>query len=263
MLVRRALVGGSRLTRSRRVPNPYSHASKLEKVYGQYAKYFDQPEDSVTKYDDKWDKTKQIVDLEMGYYDDKRPRRSPDCYVAPTAVLAGNVEVWDNASVWYGVTIRGDKNLVRIGIFSNIQENSVIEESMHPIAPDHDGSVIIGHYVTVGHGCLLRGCTIESKTLVGMGSKLLEGSYMEEESQLGAFSVLEKNQRVPSRQLWAGVPARYVRDLTEIEVTANMDAAEVYYGLSVQHRDAQSFGGMLHVEAENKGLNFTHHRNLE
>lgn len=259
MLLRRSLLRGFSFARARRVPNPYNHVTKTTEVYGQYAKYFEDAEDSVKKYSDKWDKTKQLVDLEIGFYAGKRPRVSSDSWIAPNAVLAGNVEVWDKASIWYGVTIRGDVNLVRIGNFANIQDNTVVEEATKQIAPDHDGSVIVGHNTVVGHSCLLRGCTLESEVLVGMGSKLLEGSYMETKSQLGAGSVLEKNQRVPAGQLWAGVPARFIRDLTDPEIAAIKSLSETYYSLSLQHKETFSLSGDRHVLAEQAGFDFTHH----
>jgi carbonic anhydrase/acetyltransferase-like protein (isoleucine patch superfamily) len=236
--------------------------TKLAKVYGEYAKYFEDSGDSVKRYDDKYDKTKQSVDLEMGFYDRKRPRVSNDTFIAPNAVLAGNVDINDNSSIWYGVIIRGDINLVRVGQFSNVQDNTIVEESTYPLAPDHDGSVIIGHYVTVGHSCLLRGCTLESMTLVGMGSTLLEGSTMEENSQLGAYSVLGKNQRVPSGELWAGNPARKIRDLSDSEIAAQKENAETYYSLAMQHRENFLLDGMRHVLMEKKGIDFTHHSNV-
>ncbi len=77
----------------------------------------------------------------------------------------------------------------------------MITEALNPLGPDHDGSTIIGHYVTVGHKCLLRACTIEDECLVGMGSVLEEGSYMEHKSMLGAGSVLMKGARVASGEV--------------------------------------------------------------
>jgi len=108
------------------------------------------------------------------------------------------------------------KHLVRIGAFTNIQDETVITEAAEPLGVDHDGSTIVGNYVTVGaynllqnneltfatgHRCVLRGCTVENLCIVGMGSVLNEGSYMERESILGAGSVLMANARVPKHQV--------------------------------------------------------------
>jgi len=158
---------------------------------------------------------------------------------------------------FYGATLRGDRHLVRVGFFSNVQENTVIEEAHEQLAPDHDGSTIVGHFVTVGHSCVLRGCTIEGDCIVGMGSKLLEGSYMEKGSQLGAFSVLQRGQRVPAGQLWAGNPARMIRDLTGDEIAQARHLAETYYRLSLAHREPIALSGTQYRELEEKEVEFT------
>merc|ERR1711974_473432 len=103
------------------------------------------------------------------------------------------------------------------GANSNVQDRTVITESIKPLSSDHDGSTIVGHFVTIGHSCFLRACTIEDECLVGMKSILCEGSYMERFSILGAGSVLMPHQRVPTGELWLGNPAKYVRDLNEAE----------------------------------------------
>ena len=90
---------------------------------------------------------------------------------------------------------------MRIGFCSNVQDGTIIEEAPTELGYDHDGSTIIGHYVTIGHDCVLRACTVENTCLVGMGSVLCEGSYMEHGSILGARSVLRPFQRIPSHQV--------------------------------------------------------------
>jgi carbonic anhydrase/acetyltransferase-like protein (isoleucine patch superfamily) len=145
--------------------------------------------------------------------------------------------VWSGSSIWYGVTLRGDVRSVCIGSYTNIQDNSIVTEAHHPLDVDHDGSTIIGHYVTVGHNCVLRGCTIESECLVGIGSVLTEGSYMERNSMLAAHSVLLPNDRIPSGELWAGNPARFVRKLTEEEKENIKYLAKRYFELSRVHNE--------------------------
>jgi len=256
-MLRKALYFQLCLLRGRKTANPYAHVQKTTETYGRFGKYFEGGEDPLRKYNDPYDKHKQRIDFEIGFYSTSKPRVSIEAFVAADATLAGNVEVWDNASIWYGTIIRGDRHVVRVGYFSNVQDNSVIEEAHERLAPDHDGSTIVGHFVTVGHSCLLRGTTVENDCIVGMGSKLLEGSYMEKTSQLGANSVLERGQRIPSGQLWAGSPARYVRDLTSDEIAQTRHLAETYHRLSRAHREPIFLSGTQYRDLEEKGVPFT------
>lgn len=185
---------------------------------------------------------------------DHAPSIAPDSFVAPSATVVGNVEVWPKASVWYNCVVKGDVNLVRIGAYSNIQDDSVVEEALQPLGPDHDGSTIIGHYVTVGHKCILRACTIEDECLVGMGSILEEGAYMETQSMLGAGSVLKKGARVKSGELWAGNPAEKKRDLKPEEKEALKKGAEGYRIVAAEHDDVFFLPQHGHLDAEEQGI---------
>ncbi len=206
--------------------------------------------------------------------DHLKPHIPNTAFVAPSATLCGRVEVWDFASVWSDAVVRGDVRLVRIGAYANVQvsrvkapkraarssvfqDGTVITEAFGPLNDQHDGSTIIGHYVTVGHNCVLRGekirkrgkwdsstddfvspaTTIEPECLVGMGSTLAEGSYMETQSMLGAGSFLGPGQKVLTHELWAGSPAKKIRDLTEEEIASFKPMAERYHNLAMQHRD--------------------------
>jgi len=183
------------------------------------------------KYSDPFgSKHRQAVSLRNEVDGDKRVGMSNNAWVAPCATLVGQIEVWDFASVWYGCVIKGDVRLVRIGMFTNVQDKTVITEAMSELDDDHDGSTIIGHYVTIGHKCLLRACTIESEVLVGMGSVVEEGAYIETQSIIGAGSLVAAGTRVPSGELWMGRPAKYVRKLTEGEI-------ESIYTSAVHYRD--------------------------
>jgi carbonic anhydrase/acetyltransferase-like protein (isoleucine patch superfamily) len=217
--------------------------------YGKYAYLFEEKIPGTVLFADKWDKHKTIVRLDKKL----NPKLSPETFVAPSATLAGNVEVWDKASIWYNVTIRGDVKLVRIGAWTNVQDNTVITEAFQPIGADHDGSTIIGHYVTIGHGCQLRACTVEDGCLVGMGSILSEGSYMEKNSMLGANSVLLSHDRVPTGEFWAGNPAKKIRNLTEHEIENIRGLAKSYFILSLKHGE-EYYLNNIHLAAEDAGL---------
>jgi gamma-carbonic anhydrase len=145
--------------------------------------------------------------------------------------------------------------LIRIGSWTNIQDRTVITEAFQPLHEDHDGSTIVGHWVTVGHGCQLRACTIEDECIVGMNSILSEGSYMEKNTILGAGSVLMPGVRVPSGELWAGNPARFIRKLTSAEIEAIVESAENYYRVSLEHSEEYFLPvGTAYQEAEKRGI---------
>jgi len=175
------------------------------------------------------------------------------CFIAPSATVAGNVEIWDQCSLWYGVVVKADVNLIRIGAFTNIQDNTTIREALAPLDDVHDGSCVIGHYVTVGHGCHLTACTIEDECMVGMGSILKEGSYMEKMSMLAAGSVLEAGARVPTGELWAGSPAKPMRHLTAEEQANFRKHAKTYWWLANDHKRQFLPMGIEYIEAEEAG----------
>jgi len=215
---------------------------QLEEELGYNKKYPD--------YTDEYNKHRQHV----VFGENLQPFIAQNSFVAPCATLVGMVEVWHEASIWYRVTIKAENKLVRIGYMTNIQDGTVIEEVPEELGPDHDGSVMIGNQVTVGHGCYLRACTIEDNCLIGMGSILNTGSYVEHGSILGAHSVLRPFQRIPHGQVWVGNPARYLRDVSDEELTRIEKGAEKYSQASHEHCDATYLQPMeLYREAEEKG----------
>jgi carbonic anhydrase/acetyltransferase-like protein (isoleucine patch superfamily) len=130
----------------------------------------------------------------------KRPRVHPDAYVAPTAVLIGDVELGEGASVWFGAVLRGDKATISIGAGSNVQDNAVIHcaEGL---------PTFVGRDVTVGHLACLEGCTVEDGALVGTGAIMLQRSRLGAGAMLAAGALLSEGSEVPAGQLAAGVPA--------------------------------------------------------
>lgn len=178
------------------------------------------------------------------------PRKSLDSFIAPCATIAGNVYIGNKVSIWYGCVIRGDINGIYIGSYSNIQDNTVIHESLYPISEEHNGSTKIGSFVTIGHSCLLRGCTIENECLVGMHSTLEEGSYMEEQSILGANSVLTKNSRIHHGELWLGNPAKFIRHLTDDEIEDLTRGALHYKHLAEKHKEEFFLDNDLYKQLE-------------
>jgi carbonic anhydrase/acetyltransferase-like protein (isoleucine patch superfamily) len=144
---------------------------------------------------------------------------APDSWVAPSAVLVGDVDIYEQVSIWHNCVLRGDLNSIKVGAFSNIQDRTVIHAARSSPTGLPAASTI-GRNVTIGQACLLRSVTIEDECVVGDKCILLEGSMMEKNSVLEAGSVVPPGRRIPSGQVWAGNPARYVRDLSKDEKMA-------------------------------------------
>lgn len=139
----------------------------------------------------------------------KTPRVGKNCFLAETAVLIGDVEIGDDCSIWYGAVLRGDVNPIRIGNGVNIQDNAVL----HTL---YEKSVVeLGDDVSVGHNATVHGAKVGCGSLVGMGSVLLDYVEVGEGALVAAGAVVSPRTMVPARTLWAGVPARQVKELTE------------------------------------------------
>lgn len=145
-------------------------------------------------------------------YDGKSPRLGERVFVAENAALIGDVELGDDCSIWYSATIRADINAVRIGPRTNVQDNCTIHVT-HLEWP-----TIIGADVTIGHGAIVHGCTVERGALIGMGSRVLDGAIVGESALVGAGALVPEGMKVPPRTLVVGVPARVKRPLTEEEL---------------------------------------------
>ncbi len=140
-------------------------------------------------------------------YKGKTPRIGTGAFVAPTATVIGDVTIGDHSSVWHNVVIRGDVNFVRIGDSTNIQDSCVL----HVAAQDFP--LYIGNEVTVGHGCVLHGCKIGNRCLIGMGAVVLDGAEIGEGSLVASGSVVLQGARISPGTLVAGIPASRKRDV--------------------------------------------------
>ena len=128
-------------------------------------------------------------------------------FIAPNATVVGDVELAESVTVWYQAVIRGDSNTVKVGARTNIQDGTVIHV-------DHDAPVEIAENVTVGHQCMLHGCTIEKGALIGMGSTILNHAVIGENSLIGAGSLVTEGKVIPPNVLAFGRPAKVIRPLT-------------------------------------------------
>jgi carbonic anhydrase/acetyltransferase-like protein (isoleucine patch superfamily) len=166
-------------------------------------------------------------------YRGKRPVLGREIFVAPTAVVIGDVVLGDEASLWFGTILRGDVGSIRVGKRTNIQDLSIV----HVTGGEAD--TVIGEEVTVGHRVVVHGCTIEDGALVGMGSVLLDGCVIGEGSVVGAGAVVPPGTKIPPRSLVLGVPARVVRPATDAEARLGRDGAERYVALAARYRSEE------------------------
>jgi carbonic anhydrase/acetyltransferase-like protein (isoleucine patch superfamily) len=139
-------------------------------------------------------------------YHGKRPRVAEDVFLAPTAVLVGDVTVEAGASIWFGAVLRGDFGPIVVGAGANVQDNAVIHVGV-------DWPTTIGANVTVGHCAVLEGCTIGDGAIIGMNATVLPRAVIGSEAVVAAGSVVAEGMQVPARTLAAGAPARIKKEL--------------------------------------------------
>lgn len=145
-------------------------------------------------------------------YDGKSPRLGERVFVAENVTLIGDITLGDDCSIWYGAVLRGDVNSISIGARTNIQDNCVLHVSYGTHAID------IAEEVTIGHGVIAHGCTIERGALIGMGSRVLDGARVGALALIGAGALVGEGMEIPPRTLAVGVPARVKRDLRMDEI---------------------------------------------
>lgn len=139
----------------------------------------------------------------------KSPNIPSDCYVAENATIIGDVSFGASCSVWFNAVIRGDVNFITIGNKVNIQDGAVIHctYKKHP--------TIIGSNVSIGHNAIVHGCVIHDNVLIGMGSIVMDNCIVESNSIIAAGAVVTQNTIVSSGTIWAGVPAKKVKDIDQ------------------------------------------------
>lgn len=158
------------------------------------------------------------------------PTIASDAFIAPSAVVIGDVVIGSGATVWFNCVLRGDVNHIRVGARTNIQDGTVVHVSYktHP--------TIIGEDVLIGHMATIHGCTLEAKAFVGMRATVMDGVVVEREAMVAAGALIAPGKRIPQRQMWAGTPARFVREVKPEELAAFADAVARYAGLGEEYR---------------------------
>lgn len=170
-------------------------------------------------------------------FNGKTPRIHPSAFIAPGCRIIGDVEIAEDASVWYNCVLRGDVNPIRIGPRSNIQDGTVIHcESRWG---DREGyPTIIGADVLVGHIAIVHGTIVKDRSLIGMGAITMNGCVVEEGSMLAAGAMLTPGKAIGANELWAGRPAKLMRPLTGEELAMNRAGTEHYARLAKAHAEA-------------------------
>lgn len=151
------------------------------------------------------------------------PQVDSSAFVDDSAQVIGDVVIGAESSVWMNAVIRGDVNSIRIGRQTSIQDGTVLHVNHTPSHP-----TVVGDQVTVGHGVILHGCTVEDRCLIGMGAILLNGCHIGSESIVAAGTLVPERVTIPPRSLVMGSPARVKRPLTDEEVESIVKSADAY-----------------------------------
>jgi carbonic anhydrase/acetyltransferase-like protein (isoleucine patch superfamily) len=151
------------------------------------------------------------------------PRVATSAYVDASAQVVGDVDIGDESSVWLNAVVRGDVNRIRIGARSNLQDGVIVHVNRDPSHP-----TLVGDDVTVGHGAILHGCTVENLCLIGMGAILLNGCRIGSGSIVAAGTLVTERVEVPAGSLVMGSPGRVRRSLTEAERALIAESAANY-----------------------------------
>ena len=159
-------------------------------------------------------------------YGDQVPRISDDVFVATGAVVIGDTEIGIGSSIWFNAVVRGDVNEIRIGARTNIQDGTIV----HVSTGGH--GTYIGDDVTVGHNAIIHACTIHDRSLIGMGACLLDGVVIESGAMVAAGALVTPGKRIPTGQLWAGSPAKFMREMNAAGLTEIAESASHYAALA-------------------------------
>jgi len=147
----------------------------------------------------------------------KKPQIPEDCFIAENATIVGEVSMGTACSVWFNAVIRGDVHYIKIGNKVNIQDGAVIH------ATYEKSPTTIGNNVSIGHNAIVHGCTIHDNVLVGMGSIIMDDCIVESNTIIAAGAVVTKNTKVESGSIYAGVPAKKVKDISPELTSGEVD----------------------------------------
>src|SRR6266704_7015704 len=159
------------------------------------------------------------------------PTIADDVFIAPGAVVIGNVTIHEGASIWYNAVVRGDIAPIVIGRRTNIQDNCTLHV-------DADAPLTIGEECTIGHGAVVHGATVGDQVLVAMNAVVLSHAQVGSRTIIGACALVGERKSIPEGVLILGIPAKYVRELTEVELENIISRAEGYYERALEHKQS-------------------------
>lgn len=155
----------------------------------------------------------------------KKPVIGDDCFLAETATLIGDVEIGKNCSIWFNAVIRGDVHYIKIGNNTNVQDNAVIHAT-YKKSPTN-----IGDNVTIAHGAIVHGCTIKNNVMIGMNAVVLDDAVVESDTIIAAGSVVTKGTRVESGCVYAGIPAKKIKEISPKLLDGEINRIADAYGM--------------------------------
>lgn len=154
------------------------------------------------------------------------PKIDPGCFLAPTAAVIGDTEIGAETNIWWGCLVRGDMNVIRIGRRVNIQDLTVVHVDSQKYG------TFIGDRVTIGHAAIVHACTLEDDCFVGMQACVMDGAVVETGAMVAAGALVPPGKVVAAGQLWAGRPARFVRQCGEFEKELIARVPDEYWGMA-------------------------------
>ena len=163
-------------------------------------------------------------------YDNYTPEIKETSFIAPNASLIGRVKIGENSSVWFNTVLRGDMENISIGDESNIQDLSMGHA-------DPGFPLVVGNRVTIGHHCVVHGCSIEDDCLIGMGAIIMNGVRFGRGSIIGAGAVLLEGMEVPKFSMVVGSPAKVRKTYDESILENIRDSAQIYVKRSISYRE--------------------------
>ena len=169
------------------------------------------------------------------------PRIHPEAFIADNAVVIGDVEIGAGSSVWYGCVIRGDVNKIRIGSNTNLQDGTVVHCNQDPSGADYRESggglpCLIGDDITIGHMALIHACSLESGCFIGMRAVVMDRAVVAGGAMVAAGALVSPGKKIPERELWAGSPARRLREVTPADLAEFDRITKGYVSLGAQYR---------------------------
>lgn len=164
-------------------------------------------------------------------YKKTTPQFAAGCYIDDSAVLVGDIALGEDSSVWPMVAARGDVNHIRIGKRTNVQDGAVLHVTRRSATNPDGHPLIIGDEVTIGHQCMLHGCRLGNRILVGMGAVIMDGAVVEDDVLIGAGTLVPPNKTLQSGYLYVGNPMRQQRPLRQAELDFLAQSAQNYVEL--------------------------------